>query len=462
MRLEHLILKNLTTNEEYVRKVFPFLEPKYFHEYSERKLFEKIADYVEKYNVPPSKEALYIEVDNDDSIQENQFTEVIDTLNQIEDMSDKDMKWLVDKTEEFCQEKAVYNAIMDSIAIFEGEDKKHDKGAIPEILSQALGTSFDKNIGHDLVSDAEKRYDYYHQKVNHIPFDIDILNKITGGGLTNKTLTVLMSGTAGGKSLTMGHMAANNLLDGYNVLYITLEMAEEKIAKRIDANLLDIAIGDIDKISRDKYINRVDGLKAKTRGKLIIKEYPPASAGANHFRHLLNELRVKKNFAPDIIYIDYLNLCVSSRFRNAANVNSYQYIKAIAEELRGLGVEFDLPVVSATQTNRTGFGSTDVGLEDTSESFGLPMTVDLMIAIVNNDEFKAEGKLLFIQLKNRDGDTTYYNKFFVGIDYSKMRLYNMSNDDPEMEDRPVMDNSSFGEADMNRGKKGNFNFNDFK
>lgn len=463
MRLEHLILKNLTDNEEYVRKAFPFLQADYFHEYSEKLLFEKISEYIHKYNSPPSSQALFIDIDNDSKIEENQFTEVINTLNEVKEASDRDMKWLLDKTEAFCQEKAIYNGIMNSIAIINGEDKVHDKKAIPKILSDALATSFDRNIGHDFIDDAEARYEYYHQKINHIPFDIDILNKITDGGVTDKTLTVFLSGTSGGKSLTMCHMASNNLMDGRNVLYITLEMAEEKIAKRIDANVLDIAIGSIDNVPRETYMSKIDKMHEKTRGRLIVKEYPPASAGANNFRHLLNELQIKKGFVPDIIYIDYLNLCVSSRFRNGSNVNSYEYVKSIAEELRGLGVEFSIPICTATQTNRSGFGNMDVGLESTSESAGTPMTADLMIAIINNDEFKAEGKLLFKQLKNRDGDTTYYNKFFVGVDYAKMRLYNIDNSDLENneDDRPVMDRSTFGEQDFER-TRGKFDFNKFK
>lgn len=464
MRIEHLILKTLIENEEYVRKVIPFIKSEYFTDQSERALFNTVAEYIEKYNSPPSMEAIVIEIDNG-NYEEAHFSDIMETMDDISSTSDSELPWLLDQTEKFCQERAIHNGLMESIAIMDSKDGSKDKGSIPDILRDALSVSFDSHVGHDFIDDAEKRYDFYNQKLNHIPFDIDLLNKITDGGFTNKTLNVLMSGTSGGKSLAMCHMAANNLSDGRNVLYITLEMAEEKIAKRIDANLFDIAIADIDGMVRGSYLRKVDQFASKTNGKLIVKEYPPTSAGANHFRHLLNELKLKRNFFPDIIYIDYLNLCVSSRFKNNSNMGPYQYVKAISEELRGLAIEYDFPVVSATQTNRGGYGNTDVGLEDVSESFGLPMTADIMMAVINNDEFKAEGKLLFKQLKNRDGDTTYHNSFFVGVDYSRMRLYDLDDQEQEQstnEDRPIMDDTTFGKADFDRKKKRGFDFDKFK
>jgi replicative DNA helicase len=447
--LEQVIINNLIYNEGYGRKVIPFLKDDYFPDYSYKTVFGLIDDYVKKYNTFPTVEALAIDLTNEDS-----FKRCKEILSEIKQEEKTDLQWLVDQTEKFCQEKAVYNAIMSSIQILDDKSGKTSKGAIPQILSDALAISFDTHIGHDFIEDAESRFEFYHTKEVRIPFDLSYLNKITQGGLPRKTLNIALAGTGVGKSLFMCHCAAANLTAGLNVLYITLEMAEERIAERIDANLLDIPVDELKIIPYDSYERKIDRLKRKTNGKLVIKEYPTASAGSANFRHLLNELKIKKNFVPDIIYIDYLNICASSRIRYGANVNSYTLIKSIAEELRGLAVEFNVPIVSATQTTRTGYSSSDVGLEDTSESFGLPATADFMFALISTEELAELGQLMVKQLKNRYNDPNIDRRFIVGVDRSKMRLFDVEQSAQEdLLDGPVMDNTKFGNEDFERSKK---------
>jgi replicative DNA helicase len=424
-RLEQTIIKNLIYNEEYVRKVLPFIRPDYFSDNAEKIVFKEIFEFINQYKNPPTHEALVINFTEKKNLTEPQVQEAIELLNKVH--SDKDepteTQWLIEQTEKFCQDKAIYNAIMESVSILDSKSEKRTKGEIPQLLSDALGVSFDNNIGHDYTQDYDSRYDSYHKVESRIRFDLDLFNKITKGGLPIKTLNIALAGTGVGKSLFMCHVAAGNLSQGQNVLYITMEMAEEKIAERIDANLLNIDLDELRTISKEDYTRKFSALKSKTQGKLIIKEYPTASASVLHFRALLNDLALKKNFRPDIIFIDYLNICCSARIKPGANVNSYSYIKAIAEELRGLAVEFCVPIVSATQTTRSGFSNSDPGLEDTSESFGLPATADFMFALVSNEELEALNQILVKQLKNRYGDPNLYKRFVLGIDRAKMRLY---------------------------------------
>ena len=394
---------------------------------------------------------------NEDSLNEQIFEGCVEYLSNLE-KSDTDEEWLLDKTEEFCQEKAVYNAIMESIGIIDGRDKEKTKGAIPEILSKALSVSFDSSIGNDWIEDFRARYEFYHKVEERIPFDLEYLNAITKGGLPSKTLTCILAGTGVGKSLAMCHFAANNLMDNKKVLYITMEMAEERISERIDANLLDCSLDDLKDLPFKMYEKKVERIRSKTEGKLIVKEYPTASAGAGHFRHLLNELRLKRNFVPDIIYIDYLNICASSRMKYGSNVNTYMMIKSIAEELRGLAVEKNVPIVTATQTTRGGFTNSDPGLEDTSESFGLPATTDLMFALVSSEELEALNQIMVKQLKNRFNDPTSNKRFVVGVDRGKMRLYDVeqSAQDELVNDNPVMDNAVFGSRRNDEDSQGEF------
>ena len=426
-RLEQTIIKNLIYNEEYVRKVLPFIRPDYFSDNAEKIVFKEIFEFINQYKNPPTHEALVINFTEKKNLTEPQVQEAIDLLNKVH--SDKDepteTQWLIEQTEKFCQDKAIYNAIMESVSILDSKSDKRTKGEIPQLLSDALGVSFDNNIGHDYTQDYDSRYDSYHRVESRIRFDLDLFNKITKGGLPIKTLNIALAGTGVGKSLFMCHVAAGNLSQGQNVLYITMEMAEEKIAERIDANLLNIDLDELRTISKEDYTRKFSALKDKTQGKLIIKEYPTAGASVLHFRALLNDLALKKNFRPDIIFIDYLNICCSARIKPGANVNSYSYIKAIAEELRGLAVEFCVPIVSATQTTRSGFSNSDPGLEDTSESFGLPATADFMFALVSNEELEALNQILVKQLKNRYGDPNLYKRFVLGIDRAKMRLYDV-------------------------------------
>ena len=461
MRVEQLVLKHLINNEDYARKTIPFLQKEYFTDSNEQIVFEKIKTFIASYNSIPSKEALVIEIDNDKTLNDEQFKSCGKVINELVVDEAPDLQWLLDRTEKFCQEKAVYNAIMESIQIIDGKDKKSNSGSIPTILSDALSVSFDNHIGHDFLDDADKRYDFYHKVEDKIPFDIDLMNIITKGGLSKKSLNIILAGTGVGKSLAMCHWAANNLTEGKNVLYITLEMAEERIAERIDANLLNVPLDDLGSLSEDLYKKKINRVRKETAGKLIIKEYPTASAGTGHFRHLINELSMKRNFKPDIIYIDYLNIALSMRIKPGAQVNSYSYIKAIAEELRGLAVERDVPIVSATQTTRKGFTNSDPGLEDTSESFGLPATADFMIAMVSSDDLQAQGCIMFKQLKNRYSDPVQNKKFKVGVDRSKMRLYDVELEHQDLiQDTPsVMDNTPSGKRINEEKIMGKLGFN---
>jgi len=421
-RIETTVLRNLIYNEEFSRKVIPFIQPDYFEQRSEKVVFEEITKFIVKYGSAITIEALNIETDNRTDLTEAEVKEIRDINNSLKD-TPADYQWLMDTTEKWCRDRAIYLALMESIALADGEDETKGRDAIPTILSDALAVSFDNHIGHDYLQDYEERYESYHRKEDKIPFDLEFFDKITKGGLPNKTLNIALAGTGVGKSLFMCHVASSVLLQGKNVLYITLEMAEEKIAERIDANLLNVNIQDITDLPRPMFESKVTNLTKKTQGTLIIKEYPTASAHSGHFKALLNELALKKSFKPDIIFIDYLNICSSSRYRAGSNVNSYSFIKAIAEELRGLAVETNLPIVSATQTTRSGFGSSDVDLTDTSESFGLPATADLMFALISTEELEGLNQIMVKQLKNRYNDPTIYKRFVIGIDRAKMRLY---------------------------------------
>ena len=421
-KIEFVVLRNLVNDEKYTRKVLPFIKSEYFEEESEKIVFEEIENFVEKYNDLPTKEILSIEVEKRSSVTEDTFkvcTQLIEALNE----EDIEHDWLVETTEKWCRDRAIYLALMESIQLADGKDEKKGRDAIPSILSDALAVSFDNNVGHDYLANYSERYEYYHKKEEKIEFDLEYFNKITKGGLPNKTLNIALAGTGVGKSLFMCHMASSVLLQGRNVLYITMEMAEEKIAERIDANLLNIPIQDLTDLPEVMFETKINNLAKKTQGKLIIKEYPTASAHSGHFKALLNELALKKSFRPDIIFIDYLNICASSRYRGNSTVNSYSYIKAIAEELRGLAVEANVPILSATQTTRSGYSSSDVDLTDTSESFGLPATADLMFALISTEELEGLNQILVKQLKNRYNDPTMFKRFVIGIDRSKMRLY---------------------------------------
>ena len=423
MKVETLILKNLLLTEEYPRKVLPFIKQEYFEDRTDQIIFDLTSKYFVKYSAVPTVEALTIEVGKLSTLSDDQFKQIHQTLESF-DKEVTELDWLVDTTEKWCQDRAIYLALMESIKIADGNDQKKSPDAIPSILSDALGVSFDNHIGHDYIDDYEERYESYHRVETKVPFDLDFFNKITKGGLPNKTLNIALAGTGVGKSLFMCHVASSVLLQGRNVLYITMEMAEEKIAERIDANLLNVDIQQLSQLPKIMFENKITALSKKTQGKLIVKEYPTASAHAGHFRALLNDLALKKAFRPEIIFIDYLNICTSQRFRNAS-VNSYTMVKSIAEELRGLAVEFNVPLVSATQTTRSGYGSSDVDLTDTSESFGLPATADLMFALISTEELEEQNQIMVKQLKNRYYDPTLNKRFVVGIDRAKMRLYNV-------------------------------------
>ena len=422
MQIETLILRNLMLNEDYTRTVIPHLKLIYFED-PYRAVFSELVDFVNKYNKLPSADALSIELRNNPKVTSDSLALIPEISVQTKEET---LPWLIEHTEKWCQDRAIYLAIMDSINIIEGKHETLSKNSLPEVLSEALGVNFDIRVGHDYVDDSDARYEFYHRDEEHLPFDLEMFNKITKGGLVNKSLNVALAGTGVGKSLFMCHVASSCLAQNQNVLYITLEMAEEKIAERIDANLLDIAIDDLQSLPKDLYDKKINNLSKTTKGKLIIKEYPTASANVNHFRALLNELNLKRSFVPDIIFVDYLNICTSSRIKTGSNVNSYTLIKSIAEELRGLAVENKLPIVSATQTTRAGYSSTDVGLEDTSESFGLPATADLMFAIISTEQMEEVGQILVKQLKNRYNDPTTNRKFVIGIDRAKMRLFDVS------------------------------------
>jgi len=452
MRLETTILKNLIYNEEYTRKVLPFLSVNYFQEREDKILYEKIDEYINQYNALPTQEALAIELDKS-SIKDEEFQNTLKLLESIttNENDEANISWLLDSTEKFCQDRAIYNAVVESISILDEKGRNtRDKGSIPDILSDALSVSFDPHVGHDYFLDADERYEFYHRIEEKIPWDLEFFNKITKGGLSNKTLNIALAGTGVGKSLFMCHVAASCLSQNYNVLYITLEMAEERIAERVDANLLNISIDDLQKLPKDLYDKKIDKLKQTTKGKLIVKEYPTAAANVNHFRALLNELNLKKSFVPHIILIDYINICTSSRIKPGSNVNSYTYIKSIAEELRGLAVENAVPILSATQTTRSGFTNTDIGLEDTSESFGLPATADFMFAIISTEQMEELNQIMIKQLKNRYSDPTSNRKFVIGIDRSKMKLYDVEqvaqNElvDTGQDDEPAFDKATGG------------------
>ena len=448
--IERTALSNLVYNEPYARKVLPFIKPEYFTNRHERVVFEEINKFMEKYGNQPTKEALSIELDNRKDLNEEEFKSVL-TIVETLSHAEVDMQWLVDTTEKFCKDKAVYNAILNGIQIIEGKDKEHTAEAIPSILSEALAVAFDQNVGHDYVEDGENRYEFYHKKEEKLEFDLDYFNRITKGGIPQKTLNIALAGTGVGKSLFMCHMAASTLMQGKNVLYITMEMAEERIAERIDANLMNITMDDLHELPKKMFTDRLSKIQTKTNGKLIIKEYPTASAHSGHFRSLIKELALKKSFRPDIIFIDYLNICSSSRFKGNANVGSYFYIKAIAEELRGLAVENNVPIMSATQTTRGGFSNSDVGLEDTSESFGLPATADLMFALISTEDLESLNQIMVKQLKNRYNDPGTNKRFVIGIDRARMKLYDCEQeaqndivDSGQEDDTPAFDKTTFG------------------
>jgi replicative DNA helicase len=452
----------LIFNEDYARKILPFIKSEYFTDNTEKILFEEVNEYINHYKNLPTYESLVINFTESKKLTEQQVRDSVEMLREInaEKEEKSDNAWLIDNTEKFCQDKAIYNAIMKSVQILDNKSENDSKGSIPKLLSDALGVSFDSSVGHDYVEDADNRFDFYHKHETKIAFDLDIFNKITKGGLPQKTLNIALAGTGVGKSLFMCHVAGSCLSQGLNVLYITMEMAEERIAERIDANLLNIDIADLNSISKQDYDRKFSALKVKTQGKLIIKEYPTAAASALHFRSLLNELQLKKSFKPDIIFIDYLNICASARIKAGANVNSYSYIKAIAEELRGLAVEFSVPIVSATQTTRSGFTSSDPGLEDTSESFGLPATADFMFALISTEELQQLNQIMVKQLKNRYNDPNTFKRFMVGIDRSKMKLYDVEQsaqedlvDAGQVDDKPL---NSFGDRERLSGMKNKF------
>lgn len=466
MSLSNLIFANLINSEEYGRKVLPYIKDEYFETFSDKVIFNVIKSYVEKYNKFPNDQAVKIDLESL-QLEDRIYKDCKEKLSELDYDATKDLEWVLDKTEKFCQERAVYNAIMSSIQILDNKDPKNSRGSIPKILQDALAVSFDTHIGHDFMEDSDPRFEYYRRVEDRVPFRLEYLNRITKNGLPKKTLNVILAGPHVGKSLFMCSTAAGNLLDGKNVLYITMEMAEEEIARRIDANILDIPIEELDIIPKEVFDKKINRIKGKTSGKLIIKEYPTSTAGSANFRHLLMELKLKKNFIPDIVYIDYLNICASSRLKMGANVNSYTYVKAIAEELRGLAVEFNVPIVSATQTTRSGFGNSDVDITDTSESFALPATVDFMLALVSSEELEALEQIMAKQLKNRYTNLHKCKRFVLGVDKIKMKLYNVEESAQDLvDDSPVMDKGNFGEREKatNR-KKSKFElqqFEDFK
>ena len=454
-RIERIILRNLFYNEDFTRKALPFIKSEFFTNHSESTLFGEINEFVNKYKNLPTKETILVELNKRKDLKEEELSEIKTIVNKL-DNQEVELQWLLDTTEKFCKDRAVHNAVLEGIQILDGKDKKQNPEAIPTILSNALAVSFDNHIGHDYIDDAEARFEFYHKKEKRFKFDLNYFNRITKGGVPSKTLNIALAGTGVGKSLFMCHAASNWLTQGKNVLYITLEMAEERIAERVDANLFDVTIDDLHAMPKDMYDNKVSKLQKKTIGQLIIKEYPTASAHSGHFRALLNELSLKKTFKPDVVFIDYLNICASSRFKGG-NISSYFYIKAIAEELRGLAVEFDVPIFSATQTTRSGFTSTDIGLEDTAESFGLPATADFMFALISNDELDQLNQLKVKQLKNRFGDPSMNRSFIIGVDRSKMRLF-----DVEASAQNIVDSNQTEEEEQIEPEVAYDKFSDFK
>ena len=454
-RIERIILRNLFYNEDFTRKALPFIKSEFFTNHNESTLFGEINEFVNKYKNLPTKETILVELNKRKDLKEEELSEIKTIVNKL-DNQEVELQWLLDTTEKFCKDRAVHNAVLEGIQILDGKDKKQNPEAIPSILSQALAVSFDNHIGHDYIDDAEARFEFYHKREKRFKFDLNYFNRITKGGVPSKTLNIALAGTGVGKSLFMCHAASNWLTQGKNVLYITLEMAEERIAERVDANLFDVTIDDLHAMPKDMYDNKVSKLQKKTIGQLIIKEYPTASAHSGHFRALLNELSLKKTFKPDVVFIDYLNICASSRFKGG-NISSYFYIKAIAEELRGLAVEFDVPIFSATQTTRSGFTSTDIGLEDTAESFGLPATADFMFALISNDELDQLNQLKVKQLKNRFGDPSMNRSFIIGVDRSKMRLF-----DVEASAQNIVDSNQTEEEEQIEPEIAYDKFSDFK
>ena len=456
--IERTTLSELVGNEQYARKVLPFIKSEYFSDRTERIVFEEIQKFVEKYNALPTKSTLEIEIDTRRDLNENDISRILETVKSLKADKEVNYEWLVETTEKWCKDRAVYNAIVEGISIIDGKDKARGADSIPSILTEALAVGFDNHVGHDYLEDHESRFDYYHTVEEKIPFDLEFFNRITKGGLPPKTLNIALAGTGVGKSLFMCHVAANCMSQGKNVLYITLEMAEERIAERIDANLMNISMEDLHDLPKQMFESKINKIIKSTSGKLIVKEYPTASAHSGHFRGLIKELAIKKSFKPDIIFIDYLNICSSSRFKGNSNVGSYFYIKSIAEELRGLAVETNVPIMSATQTTRSGFSNSDVGLEDTSESFGLPATADLMFALISNEELDAVNQIAVKQLKNRYNDVNVNKRFVIGIDRAKMRLMDLdeseqkglsdSNQTEEVDDfdTPTFDKTEFGEG----------------
>lgn len=457
-KLENVIFRNLIYNEEYTRKVLPYISDDYFEEKIDRVIFDEISNYIGTYGKLVSKESLLIQLENRRDITELELLDINEKISKLKN-EEVDSNWLIDATEQWCKDRAIENALAESILIVDNGHKTKTKDAIPDILTQALSVSFDTHIGHDYFTDSDERFAFYHEFQKKIPFDIELLNKITKGGISSKTLNILLAGTGVGKSLAMCHFAAAALLQGKNVLYITLEMAEERIAERIDANLFNVDINQIDKLSKTAFSSKIMNLRKKTMGTLIIKEYPTASAHSGHFKSLIKELHIKKSFKPDLVIIDYLNICASARYKAGASVNSYTYVKSIAEELRGLAVEFDFPIISATQTNRSGYNSSDVDLENTSESFGLPATADLMLALISTQELEELSQIMVKQLKNRYNSKTYYNKFMIGIDRSKMLLYDCDPSAQEdIQDSGQDENLSRTTVSADKKKT----FNDFK
>ena len=456
MKIEKTILSNLIHNEEYCRKVVPFVKPEYFNDQYERVVAEELLKFFSEYNKAASLEILAIQIEKR-KLHKEQIEGIEKYINTLDFITNND-EWLLKNTEDFCKKQAVYNAIIDSFEIIEGKNKVLSEDAIPSMLSEALSVSFDKSVGHDYLEDFEHRYDFYHRVEEKLAFDLEMFNKITKGGLSKKTLNVILAGTGVGKSLFMCHVAASALVQNKNVLYITMEMAEERIAERIDANVLNLSMDELSKVEKDIYESRIGKLIKKTTGKLIIKEYPTAAAHAGHFKSLLEELKLKRDFKPDLIIIDYLNICASSRIKHGSGVNSYTYIKSIAEELRGLGVEYNVPVLSATQTTRGGYDNTDVDLTDTSESFGLPATVDFMFALISTEELENLNQIMVKQLKNRYNDPSYYKRFVIGVDRARMKLYDVEDSaqknisDSGQEDKPMFDKTSFGQRMKSAGE----------
>ena len=458
-RIERTALRNLIHNEEYSRKVLPFIKEDYFSDRLEKLLFKEIYKFITKFNALPTKEALSIEINDSKDINEDEYkkiTDIIATLNP----EKINLEWLVETTEKFCKDRAIHNAILSGIQIIDGKDKKHTPEYLPDLLSDALSVSFDQKVGHDYLLETKERFDFYKKKEERLELDLDYFNKITRGGVPSKTLNICLAGTGVGKTMFMTHLASSILLQNKNVLYITMEMAEERIAERIDANLLNVGMSDLEELPYQMYETKINKLQSKTTGQLIIKEYPTASAHTGHFKNLMSELALKKSFKPDILFVDYLNICASARFKPGANVNSYTYIKAIAEELRGLAVEHDIPIFSATQTTRGGFISSDVGLEDTSESFGLPATADFMFALISSEELEEKNQIMVKQLKNRYNDPTLNRKFIVGVDRSKMRLYDV--EQSAQSDLVDSGQESFTDKDLDNKFKQLGKFSDFK